>query len=127
MNVRVSQRGKGRKKMLTKTPRVATSTFEAATGWEIQPQGACKGDVCIPLEEQPGATVDVVALAGQMGLPIARDEEHGFIAIGPESIGNRALTTAKAPEIELPDLDGNLFRLSSLIGQKVIVYAWAPY
>ena len=62
-----------------------------------------------------------------MGLPLVADEEHGLWALGPESIGGRALTTAEAPELVLPDLDGNEFRLSSLRGQKVLVYAWAPY
>jgi hypothetical protein len=62
-----------------------------------------------------------------MGLPIVEDAEHGLWALGPESIGGRALTTAEAPELCLPDLDGQEFRLSSLRGQKVLVYAWAPY
>ena len=55
------------------------------------------------------------------------NNEHGIWAVGPESIGARALVTAEDAEFELPDLDGNLFRLSSLRGQKVLVYAWAPY
>jgi len=113
--------------MLTKSSRVTTKAFEEATGWEFKPQGACKGDVCIPLDMPTEDTIDVVTTASAMGLPVVEDEDHGFIAIGPESVGNRALTSALAPEIELPDLDGNPFRLSSLRGQKVIVYAWAPY
>jgi len=103
------------------------STFEAETGWQFKPEGACKGDVCIPLIEAPGDKVDAVALAETMGLPVVEDPIHGLIAIGPESIGARALTTARAPDITLPDLDGNPFALSSLRGQKVVVYAWAPY
>jgi hypothetical protein len=27
----------------------------------------------------------------------------------------------------LSDLDGNEFRLSSLLGQKVVIVSWAPY
>jgi len=37
------------------------------------------------------------------------------------------LSTVRAPELELPDLDGNLFRLSSLRGTKVVLVSWAPY
>jgi peroxiredoxin len=39
----------------------------------------------------------------------------------------RVLSSARAPELNLPDLDGNTFKLSSLKGKKVLVYAWAPY
>ena len=46
---------------------------------------------------------------------------------GPEAIGGRALATAQAPELVLPDVDGHEFRLSSLRGQKVVLVSWAPY
>lgn len=106
---------------------ISRSEFEAGTGWQLKPEGACKGEVCIPLRPAPGATVDVTRVAEQMGLPLVEDREHGLWALGPESIGGRALTTAEAPDLRLPDLDGKEFRLSSLRGQKVLVYAWAPY
>ncbi len=101
--------------------------FETETGWALKPEGACKGDVCIPLPDDVRETMDAVAIAEAMGLPVVENETHGLISIGPESIGGRALTTAEAPELVLPDLEGNPFRLSSLKGQKIIVFAWAPY
>jgi hypothetical protein len=106
---------------------VDRAAFEAGTGWQLKPEGACKGDVCIPLHPAPGDTVDVRGIAGQMGLPLVENAEFGLWALGPESIGGRALTTAEAPDLRLPDLNGREFRLSSLRGQKVLVYAWAPY
>ena len=113
--------------MLARTPTVATSDFERETGWVFKPEGACKGDVCIPLAKNPGEQLDLVETATAMGLPVVADDNHGLIVVGPESTGNRALTTADAPELDLPDLEGNTFKLSSLRGQKVVVYAWAPY
>jgi len=106
---------------------IPRDAFEARTGWHLEPEGACKGEVCIPLDPAPGDPVDVRDLARQMGLPLVGDEALGVWALGPESIGGRALTTAEAPDLRLPDLDGREFRLSSLRGQKVLVYAWAPY
>jgi hypothetical protein len=47
--------------------------------------------------------------------------------VGPASLTGRALATAQAPELTLPDLDGNVFSLSSLRGQKVIVVSWASW
>ncbi len=113
--------------MLLRSLEVSRDEFESGTGWKIRPEGACKGEVCIPLPAAPGETIDVEAVAEAMGLPLVAEPEHGLWALGPESIGARALTTAEAPELTLPDLDGKPFSLSSLRGQKVLVYAWAPY
>lgn len=101
--------------------------FEARTGWQFKPEGACKGDVCIPLRDPPGESVNAADLAEQMGLPVVSEPSAGLWAIGPESVGGRTLTTAQAPDLRLPDLEGHEFRLSSLLGQKVLIYAWAPY
>lgn len=99
--------------------------FHTATGWEIKPEGACKGEVCVPLRGIDG--VDVQAIAERLGMAIVADEEESVWAIGPESLGGRALTTARAPELTLDDIDGTPFSLSSLRGQKVVLVAWAPY
>ena len=115
--------------ILTKA-KVPRETFEAGTGWQLKPEGACKGPVCVPLAVGAVASqshVDGVAVAEAIGLPVVHDEEHGVCAIGPESIGSRALVSAEDADFELPDLEGKPFRLSSLRGQKVLVYAWAPY
>jgi hypothetical protein len=113
--------------MLVRTPTVPREAFESGTGWQFKPEGACKGDVCIPLKEQPGERLDVRYMARTLGLPLAEDETRGLIAVGPESIGAHALTSAVAPDLRLPDLSGREFALSSLKGQKIVVYAWAPY
>jgi hypothetical protein len=110
--------------MIVDTLDITAAQFAAGTGWEIKPQGACKGEVCVPLGAGPFAAADV---AERLGMAIVADEPHGRWAIGPESIGDRALATAEAPELVLDDLDGNEFRLSSLRGQKVVIVSWAPY
>ena len=101
---------------------IATDTFVAAdelqrrTGWAIKPEGACKGDVCVPLpvDVLRDGLVDLPAFAERLGMPRVHDADHGLWTLGPESIGGRALTTAVAPELVLPDLDGMPFALSSL-------------
>jgi hypothetical protein len=106
---------------------IERSTFEAGTGFALKPEGACKGAVCIPLGGDVGERVDVASVASRLGMALVRDDTLGRWALGPETIGNRALTTAVAPDLELPDINGTPFKLSSLRGQKVLVYAWAPY
>lgn len=113
--------------MIVRTPTVTRTAFEAATGWQFKPEGACKGSVCIPLRSPPAESFDAVEMARTLGLAVAEDATHGLTAIGPESVGNRALTSVQAPDLNLPDLNGRPFSLSSLRGQKVLVYAWAPY
>ena len=60
-------------------------------------------------------------------MALVHDANHGLWALGPETLNGRALVTAKAPDLMLPDLSGQEFRLASLRGQKVVLVAWAPY
>jgi len=103
---------------------IGPDEFAAATGWEIKPEGACKGEVCVPLGSGEFAAV---AAAERLGMAIVHDAANERWSIGPETIGDRALVTAEAPELVLDDLDGEEFRLSSLRGQKVVIVSWAPY
>jgi len=113
--------------MLLRSERVSRSEFEAGTGWQLKPEGACQGEICIPLSQPAGDPVDIARVAADIGMPLVAAPEHGLWALGPASITSRALVSAQAPDLRLPDLDGNEFRLSSLRGQKVLLYAWAPY
>jgi hypothetical protein len=113
--------------LLLRSLHIAKSEFEAGTGWMVKPQGACQGSVCIPLSRPAGDSIDVAAVAQDMGMPLVAAEEHGLWALGPAVVGSRALASAELPDIRLPDLEGNLLSLSSLRGQKVLLYAWAPY
>ena len=105
--------------------------FEARTGWALKPQGACKGEVCVPLPTQarrPDGRLDVRVVAERLGMPLVHDGEHALWAVGPETtVTGWALTTAIAPDLVLPDADGRPFRLSSLRGQKVVLVAWASW
>jgi len=113
--------------MLLRSLNIPKAEVEAGTGWTLKPEGACQGEVCIPLSQSAGDAIDVASLAGDIGMPLVAAPEHGLWALGPASVGSRALTSARAPELRLPNLDGQEFRLSSLKGKKVLLYAWAPY
>lgn len=113
--------------MLLSDLTMSAAEFEATTGWAAKPEGMCKGAVCVPA---PGAvtdgTIDIEAVSARLGMALVRDDDRNVWALGPES-GGRALTTAVAPELELPDADGNPFKLSAMHGRKVLLVAWASW
>ena len=117
--------------MLLRSLQVDPAELETRTGWAVKPEGACRGDVCVPLpaEARTGGGVSANVLAERLGMPLVADDEHGLWALGPATaVTGRALTTAQAPELELPDLrTGEQFRLSSRRGEKVLLLAWASW
>jgi hypothetical protein len=103
--------------------------FVGATGWEIKPEGVCKGDRCVSLPDgarQADGKVDAVAVAERLGMAVVGHERLGVWAIGPET-GGRVLDSARMPDLVLPDFDGQVFDLASLHGQKVVMIAWGSY
>ena len=109
--------------MIVDSLEISAADFAAGTGWDIKPEGACKGEVCVPLPDGYSAS----HAADRLGMAVVHDDASGLTALGPESLSGRALVTAQMPDIVLPDLDGNDFHLSSLRGKKVVLVAWAPY
>ena len=108
---------------------VDREAFEQRTGWAIKPQGACKGDACVPLPGgASGGPLDVPLLSERLGMPLVHDDRDGLWAHGPDTVSGRALTTAEAHDLVLPDLlASEPFALSSLRGRKVLLVAWASW
>ena len=109
--------------------RVTPAELHRATGWEIKPEGACKGPQCVPLTgltTAPDGTVDVLELAALMRMPIAVDDKHGLWALGPVS-GGHVLDSATMPELALSDFDGQPFDVAGLRGRKVLLLASASW
>jgi hypothetical protein len=105
---------------------VSAGELERATGWHLTPDGLCRDEVCVPFVAPDENAIDLAAAARALGRPLVHDEAHGLWALGAEA-GGRALTSATAPELELPDMEGRTFRLASLRGQKVLLVAWASW
>jgi hypothetical protein len=107
---------------------VDASAFANRTGWVAKPEGLCKGDVCVPAPgvDSDDGTLDVQVLEALLRMPLVHDDVHGLYALGPESGGQR-LTTARAPDLTLPQLDGSPFSLNSLRGRKIVMVAWASW
>ncbi len=115
--------------MIVADKKVDRGTFETGTGWVLKPEGACRGEVCVPLPAEAviDEIVDLPLVALRLRMPIVADGDTGALAVGPAVISGGVLATAEMPDLVLPDLAGNSFSISSLRGQKVLLVAWAPY
>jgi hypothetical protein len=106
--------------------RVSAAEFERVAGWTSKPEGLCRGERCVPFRSADPGSVELAAAAEALAMPLVHDASHVLWALGAEA-GGRALRSAVAPELELPDFRGGSFRLSSLRGTKVLLVAWASW
>lgn len=114
--------------MILSSSRLAPEELRRRTGWELKPEGLCRGDLCVPFRADDSDSVDLTKAAPRLGMPILHDEMHHLWALGPESEpGGRFLRSARFPDLVLPDLDGQPFSFSSLSGRKVVMVAWASW
>ena len=103
--------------------------LHAATGWEIQPEGACKDGECVSLsgvDPAPDGAIDVTAFAERMGMPLVADDRHAIWALGPRAGGN-VLASVDLPDLVFSDFDGGTCELAGLRGRKVFLLAWASW
>ena len=111
---------------------VLTSDITTTLGWEIKPEGLCKGDVCIPLPNAPdlvdGDTLNLTRLAELIGRPLAVSIEDQAAYLG-QPLERLAATVGQldAPDFTLPDLDGKMHSLSDHRGSKLLLAAWASW
>lgn len=112
--------------MIFTSSRVPVAEFERVTGWQSKPEGLCRAERCVPFGSADAAMVELAAAAEALAMPLVHDAAHWLWALGAEA-GGRALHSAVAPGLELPDFRGGSFSLSSLRGTKVLLVAWASW
>jgi hypothetical protein len=109
-----------------RSARVSAVELERETGWHLKPEGLCREDRCVSFAAPDPDALDLASVAAALAMPLIRDEHHPLWALGAEA-GGRALVSATAPDLVLPDASGAPFRLSSLRGQKVLLVTWASW
>ena len=108
----------------------------ALTGWEVKPEGACRGEQCVPIPRGreteflrgTPARFNLAALARWLGQAVVHDPTHGVWVVG-EGAGDRRRQrqSLRAPDFSLPDLDGRVHSLSDYRGKKVFLVSWASW
>jgi len=111
---------------------VARDGLVAAIGWELRPEGLCRGEVCVSVRDRASIEadggIDLVAAAAAVGSPAAVDVDAGVVAIGrPASERQRAIAGMEAVPFTLPDLDGNPHSLDEWSGKKKLLHAFASW
>ncbi len=104
---------------------VSSGDLASATGWVLKPEGLCRGEMCVPARGLDASTLELSDVARALHRAVVVDVEGGVAAFAgdPMSAGMRA----SIDELELPDLDGNIVRMSDFAGRKRLLIAWASW
>lgn len=113
-------------------PRVGVAELATATGWQLKPEGLCRGEVCVPVRDRAALVVDdsvsIEALGAALHRPVVVDLDAGVAAIGRDPVAVTAdLRDRRAPDFTLPTLSGEQFSLSSVGRRKKVLIAWASW
>ena len=107
-----------------------------STGWDIRDEGACMGELCVPIPsgqegefaKEDGQLFNLTALHRLMGQPAVHDQAHGVWLFGETSpVVTDSLFVHDAPDFSLPDLNGQIHSLSDYRGKKVLLVSWASW
>ena len=107
--------------------------FAELTGWELKAEGLCAGDVCAPLFQRDRViTADgriiVEEAAPLIGRTMVVDAPRGVAAMTASAASRSAeMVSLDAPDIALPDLDGNLVSLGDFRRRKLVFLAWSSW
>lgn len=111
---------------------VSVDAVRDALGWEVKPEGLCRGDVCVPapsaLARDADGRVDLVAIADALQRPVLIDDETTAMVIGSSAADRRsALRDKQLPAFSLPDLDGQVHHSDEWRGSKLLLVAFASW
>ena len=110
-----------------------------ASGWRLKPEGACLGDICVPIpaarrerfvsdESGTDPRFNLAELARLLEMPMLHDDATQTWCFA-ENAGARSqrMASLEAPDFTLPDLAGEMHSLTDYRGQKIFMVAWASW
>jgi hypothetical protein len=112
---------------------LGTAALPGASGWELKPEGMCRGDICVPIPPARASEFlrdghfNVRAFADHLGQPVVHEPAADAWVIGEAPADRASRLRGPAPDFELPDVSGTLHRLSDHRGKKVLVVTWGSW
>lgn len=119
---------------------ITTADLTRATRFEVKPQGVCRDELCFPLPKpreqefvrknggkDPKTWFNLTAFAALVHQPVAHDDAESMWYFGLRSDQQQRLTSLRAPDFTLPDMQGKLHSLSDFRGKKVFLITWASW
>ena len=113
-------------------PYLNARSIENVLDWEMKPEGLCKNDVCIPLNNKVQVSdeglLNVTDVANLVGHPTLVDSTLGIVTIGKSrEIRSKALKDRIAPDFTLTDISGVDRSLSDWAGKKRLLVAFSSW
>jgi hypothetical protein len=115
------------------TVRLGADDVARATGWELKPEGLCRGEVCVPVRDRGALVVDDVidlrAFAELLRRPLVVDDDVDLAVLGASAVDRAAEREGlRVPaDLALQDLDGAVHRWAELGRKKKLLFAWASW
>jgi hypothetical protein len=117
---------------------VSPDDLVKVTGLELKPEGACVGDICIPIKQDQDSAlfvtrrgsnwVNATGLAKMVGQSVAVDYDANVWSFGEiPNAHSASLAEGMAPDFAMQDREGNTIKLSDYRGKKVIIMTWASW
>jgi len=109
---------------------VRKSDLTRINGFELKPQGACRADICIPIERNMmrGEYFDLTAFARKVGQSVVADSDTRVWSFGEIPVVRGSFLNSRlAPDFAVPNRKGRLVHLSDFRGKKVLVVTWASW
>jgi hypothetical protein len=107
---------------------IQTADLPRVNEFEVKPQGACRGDVCIPISKElkSGQTFNLTGFARRVHQISVADS--GVWSFGAIPVMRGAFLESRvAPDFAIPNRTGKIVHLSDFRGRKVLLVTWASW
>lgn len=111
---------------------ISVDDLARSTGWQLKPEGLCRGDVCVPVRDRgallDGDAVRIEAFGSALHRPVVVDPANMIVAVGESAAAvAEQLRQRRAPDFTLPDIQGTPHTMSAIGRKKKVLVVWASW